>query len=383
MARGKGTAGTIPFHQRRRFAPLWHRPCHSVVPHAEPKSTLPMRVIAQPAPLPRTRTAGVTGWLKLAALCVAALITLSAFGSPSSETSTPPAMPKPASWLGSGTLLTLYGRGYETAPVLGELGEARSLQDVRHQLAPARRAIAAATHRPVRLAIHLIYGLATPCAGQPHCLLYLDDTGVDLVHRYIEPAARHGMLVILDDQLGRSTPGAEIRRMIARGYLAYDNVEVAFDPEFHTPPGQAVPGQPAGYVTAAQVNLAEALLNTLAAQDHLPHRKLLLVHQWSTDMLQSSGHVHTHLPYVQPVVVMDGIGSPQDKAAVYRSLLASAPQRHLLPGIKLFPPNGLDPVSTWDQPMLSWHQLLQGAPITTLSGTIALISPLPRVIVMT
>src|SRR5438270_12368319 len=103
--------------------------------------------------------------------------------------------------------------------------------------------------------------MATPCQTADTCLAYLDETGVDIVRQYIEPAARRGWLVILDDQLGRSTPERELRRMVGRGYLRYDNVVVAFDPEFHTGPKQAVPRVPVGQVRAPAPNGAPSQLD--------------------------------------------------------------------------------------------------------------------------
>jgi hypothetical protein len=39
--------------------------------------------------------------------------------------------------------------------------------------------------------------------------------------------------------------------------MKYDNVHVAFDPEFHAQPGQQDPGIPVGTVTASQINEAQ------------------------------------------------------------------------------------------------------------------------------
>jgi hypothetical protein len=289
----------------------------------------------------------------------------------------------PRSWLDNGTLLTVYGHGFASAPYLGRLGTYRDPGDMATQLAGPVSAITTDTEgQPVRLAIHLIYAMATPCSDTPRCLLYLDKQGVNIVRRYIKPAAQRGWLVILDDQLGRSTPRAELRRMIARGYLSYDNVEVAFDPEFHTAAEQPTPGVPTGHVTAGALNAAARLMNAYSKRQGLEHQKLFLVHEWIPGMIRHQNHLTQSLPYVQPALIMDGIGSPHDKLQRYHSLLGNAPMGRTLPGIKLFLPSPYTVPDAVDTPALSWDQLFGTAPIQNEQGTPSFIAPLPRIIVL-
>ncbi len=286
---------------------------------------------------------------------------------------------KPVSWLKGTTLLTVYGRSFGTAPILGRLGMDHSFADVANQVRPYVRAIHRDSgKRHVRIAIHLIYGLATPCASETTCLLYLDDAGVDIVKRYIEPAARRGWLVILDDQLGRSSPYSEIERIIARGYLRYDNVEVAFDPEFHSVAGQAMPGVPPGFVTASQLNLAERTVNRYCARLRLKHRKLMLVHQWIAPMIRHRSRLDHRLRYVSPVIVMDAIGAPGDKIRAYDQLLGPGRAHGVGRGIKLFPPNPYEMAGHLDMPILSWRQIFGLG-----SADDSFLHPVPSVIVMT
>lgn len=348
------------------------------------------RVIAHPAPAtPRRPLATVRlrisgrGLHGIIGVCLLAVLVpgirhLRAAG-PASAVAT-----APRSWIAHGTLVTVYGRALGTAPILGSLGSDTSLHDVARQITPAEQAVKANTgDRPVRLAIHLIYGLAASCASAPRCLLYLDDQGQDLVRQYIEPAARRGWLVILDDQLGRSNPVAEMQRIISRGYLAYDNVEVAFDPEFRTSGTAATPGVPVGHVTAGELNRAAWLMDAYSRRRRLAHQKLLLVHQWIPSMIRHRRHLHADLPYVQPVIVMDGTGEPAAKARVYHALLRGAPADHVMAGIKLFPPNGYDPTAPVDAPLLTWQEIFGNAPIAGAVGGPIYLRPLPRVIVMT
>jgi hypothetical protein len=291
----------------------------------------------------------------------------------------------PASWLHGATLLTVYGRGFGTAPVLGRLGLDNSADDVARQLAGDQRLarLRSGRHR-TRLAIHLIYAMATPCATANTCLAYLDETGVDIVKQYIEPAARRGWLVVLDDQLSRSNPVSELEHIQAKGYFRYDNVEVAFDPEFRTEPGQTSPGVPLGSVSAHELNAAQTLLNTYSLNHHLLHRKLLLVHEWTPSMITHSEQLRGDLPYVQPILVMDGIGTPLEKTHEYEMLFRDQPlPRGVMTGIKLFPDGRYTLPGQSDLPVMSWRQLFGRAPVDGAGDGTLFLRPSPRVIVLT
>jgi hypothetical protein len=297
-------------------------------------------------------------------------------------TSTP--IPPPQSWLKETTLLTLYGRGFRIAPILGRLGMDGSMNDVAVQAQPFIAGIRSQNGgKHVRLAVHLIYGMATSCGPHSSCLDYLDDTGTDIVKQYIQPAARRGWLVILDDQLGGSTPSKEMARIIARGYLRYDNVAVALDPEFRAAPGQHVPGIPVGTVTAGELNAAENLMERYAAAHPLPHRKLLLIHQFQYDMIQQRGSLRMQLPRVDPVFIMDGFGDPGVKAHVYHDLYgpANAP-RIVWRGIKLFYPNQYERAGHADGPLMTWAQVFGHVPALDVDGRNYWLSPPPQVVVV-
>ena len=289
------------------------------------------------------------------------------------------------SWLKGATILSVYGRSFGTAPILGRLGMDRSFADLARQVQPYTQAIEARVpSQRVVVAVHLSYGLATPCSATPTCLLYLDDAGVDIVHHYIEPAAKRGWLVILDDQLGRSNPVGEMDRLIARGYMRYDNVEVAFDPEFRSMPGQTQPGVPVGSVSARELNVAETTLGAYMRRQKLPHRKLMLVHQWTRTMIRHRNALRRNVAGVQPVSIMDAFGAAADKASIYHQLLNRRAAGHgLAAGIKLFPPNPFELAGHTDSPMLSWNQLFGKSPVLGTDGFREYLSPVPRVIVMT
>jgi hypothetical protein len=228
----------------------------------------------------------------------------------------------PRGLLEHNTLLTIYGRGFGVAPILGRLGMYRNIDEMAAGTKERADAIAAVNGgKGVVEAIHLIYAMAIPCKAGSDCLDYL---GPDLVRQYVEPAAARGWQVILDSQLGRSTPVEQVRRMIARGYLAYDNVQVALDPEFHVAAGRDNPGIPIGTVEAAQINQVQEMLDRYVDEQHLRTKKILIVHQFGDPqvhdgvpyMIREKKLLRTY-PNVELVIDMDGLGSPAVKVHKY------------------------------------------------------------------
>jgi len=59
-------------------------------------------------------------------------------------------------------------------------------------------------------------------------------------------------MVVLDTQIGKSNPVQQVKRILDKGYLKYDNVAVALDPEFHVRQGRETPGRPIGTLRAEQ-----------------------------------------------------------------------------------------------------------------------------------
>jgi len=296
----------------------------------------------------------------------------------------PTPIPPPQSWLRHTTILTMYGRAFGVAPILGRLGMDSNFADLSAQVRPFIQGVRANDGgKQIRVAVHLIYAIATPCRDSANCLEYLDDTGVNIVKQYIEPAARRGWLVILDDQLGSSNPAAEMSRMIRKGYLRYDNVEVALDPEFRATSGQATPGIPVGSVQASEINQAQRLLSRYAAPFHLHHRKIVLVHQFQDFMIGQRGRLRVHVPDIDVVVVADGFGTPGIKAHVYSALLGPPVSRRLpWRGIKLFYPNPNESAGHGDSPLMTWSQVFGHAPAIDSDGKRYFVRPAPSIVVV-
>lgn len=263
------------------------------------------------------------------------------------------------SWMENSILFGEYGRSFGVAPVLGRLGLFEDMDDMARDVEEWEEKIRPYSGgKRIRPAIHLIYGMATACEDEDDdCLLFLDSVGVDIVEKYIKPAQERGWLVFLDTQHGRSDSVTQVQRMIEKGYLKYDNVQVALDPEFHVEPGQETPGIPIGSIPASQVNAVSEMLSDYVRANDLRHSKILLVHSFNDDMIRDKGKVETY-PGVDLVITADGIGSPELKTAKYNVITS----KKLYPfiqyrGIKLFPEGPSTSSAHADKPLMTFGQV--------------------------
>jgi len=276
--------------------------------------------------------------------------------------------PVPSGLLETNILFTVYGRGFGICPILGHLGTYTDTDMMAADIAPWVTKIQAANGRGVVPGIHLIYGLAIPCTGTGSCLKYLDE---DLVERYILPAQERGWVVVLDTQLGSSDPVAQINRMIERGYLKYDNVHVAIDPEFHVVPGEQVPGIPIGTVEASEINAAQEILSRYVETEGLRTKKILIVHQFGDRavldgvpfMIQHKEDVRD-FENVEFVIDADGLGPPATKVRKYNLMTDARVYPFVrFRGIKVFYPNQWEQRGHFDKPPMTIDQVFGLAPI--------------------
>lgn len=295
--------------------------------------------------------------------------------------------PGSESWLRKSVLLTIYGRGFGVAPILGRLGYDTSLADMHRQVQPYKAGIKKWDgHRRVVVAVHLIYGMATnPCSAAANCVFTLTADDVNLVNTYIKPAMKRHWLVILDTQLGTSSPAQAVEQMIHLGLLKYDNVEVAVDPEFHLSQPYApdlIPGLAFGSISAQQINGAERVLNRYVMKEKLPHKKILLVHEFMLNMVTDRSQVLNHMHGVQVVFNADGLGPPGLKVETYETLVG--PQFHYgvrYRGIKLFLPNPAVDAEHTDDPVMQWPQVFGKWPVL-FSGQEYRMRPPPNVVII-
>ena len=241
------------------------------------------------------------------------------------------------------TWLTYYGR--PDVPQMGIVGEhdVVTLTALLKEHA-ARYDAANGPDLGVRPAFHLVYGTATVNPGEDgRHLYYLPD---ELVQRYVDAAQQAGIDVILDIQIAGYTPAESIQRALP--FLKNENVHLAIDPEFAmTQAGQTVPGNPIGYVTAAQVNDVQRAMADYLRANGLPGPRVLLVHQFLADMIVDKEQLDGAVPEVALTLSVDGFGAPWAKITKYNGFVDGATP---FAAFKLF--------YGWDEPLLTEEQAL-------------------------
>ncbi|WP_137293343.1 hypothetical protein [Nocardioides dongxiaopingii] len=255
-------------------------------------------------------------------------------GAPASEVPSPPAAtpdgPEPPAppppgrgiFAGGRVLVAYYGTG-QTAS-LGVLGE--SDPDTMHRRLLREARTFARPGRPVQPVYELIVTVADGVPG--HDGDYSHDVPRAVVERYLRAARRHGALLLLDVQPGRST-FPEVARRWAWA-LRDPLVGLALDPEWRMGPRQ-VPGRVIGSVRGAEVDRTAAWLARLRAERDLPE-KLFVLHQFRREMITDVDRVRAR-PGLAMVQHVDGFGTPGQKLATYRHV--ARPQQFRM-GFKLF-----------------------------------------------
>jgi hypothetical protein len=150
----------------------------------------------------------------------------------------------------------------------------------------------------------------------------------DLVQRYVDAARRHGALLLLDIQTGRSTFPVVAKRWAWA--LKKPWVGLALDPEWRMGPHE-VPASVVGSVGAAEVNRTSLWLSRLVRREGLPE-KLFVLHQFRLSMLPDIGKV-THRLGLAIVQHADGFGTQGQKLATYHAITRPHEFRQ---GFKLF-----------------------------------------------
>jgi len=272
---------------------------------------------------------------------------------------------EPVALLETHTLFTVYGRGFNLAPILGSLGTFKDFPSLESNIhAQVQEITSDNGGKPVATGIELIYGMAVPCKDSGNCLDYLDET-TDVIARYIKPAEERGWEVVLDTQLGRSDPVAQVGHMMDRGYLNYDNVHLAIDPEFHVYSGRSLPGTPVGTVQATEINQVQAMLDDLVSRKHLRTKKILIVHQFGDlafrdgvpNMICDKTALKT-FPNVELVIDADGLGTPLVKVAKYNRITSNQVYSFIqFRGIKIFYRSPLEKNGHYDKPPMTLRQV--------------------------
>ncbi|MBN2875686.1 MAG: hypothetical protein JXM71_11370 [Spirochaetales bacterium] len=170
-------------------------------------------------------------------------------------------------------------------------------------------------------ALYLIYGTCWP-AGEIGILKR------SVVLEYVAFAAERGWLVFLDHQLGKYGVEDSVRTMLP--FLHYPNVHLAIDPEWRT----LKPMEEIGYITGAELNESQRIIDEYLRDNDLPGERMLVVHQFRASMIRDAERVHTNFDRVVLVHTSDGFGPPALKRNTY-AYNAKA-QNMPVKGFKLF-----------------------------------------------
>lgn len=222
-------------------------------------------------------------------------------------------------------LITYYG--YPGLPGMGILGTAAPDQVAVDVLAMAEAYDAVNGDRTAAGAFHIVSAVAQASAtADGSWLARIPDS---LLQPWLEAAARHGLLVILDIQMGHSTVDVEVGLVLP--YLSDPHVHLAIDPEWAMAPGE-VPGSVIGGMDAAEINRAQELMSDYLLEKGLP-RRMLVIHQFVPGMIRNKSELREY-PNVDLVIDTDGFGTAPQKIANYERYIAAEEAQH--GGFKLF-----------------------------------------------
>jgi hypothetical protein len=183
--------------------------------------------------------------------------------------------------------------------------------------------------RPLLPAFELI---STVASGSPEPTgLYSTRQSPAVIDRYLAAARKAHALLILDIQPGHAEFMDEVRALYP--YLEYPDVGIALDPEWKVPADQ-VPGKVIGSTDSSVVNQVSAYLDGIVRSHRLP-QKLLVVHQFTNDMIQRK-ELLARPPGVALTLNVDGFGDQPAKISKYDEFMRAPEERRFHAGFKLF-----------------------------------------------
>lgn len=242
--------------------------------------------------------------------------------------------------LANSLILAFYGN--PNSKRMGILGE-YSKEDLAKLLRGYQKLYeTAAGGTNVVAAYYLIYGTCWP-GGE---IGYLKDS---VVKDYIDYAASQGMLVFIDQQIGKYPVADAVKRLLP--FLKYPNVHLALDPEWRT----VSPMKEVGAISADELNTAQAMIQDYLDCQRIPGVKMLVVHQFHMRMIEDRSKVHADFGRVVLIHTADGFGPPALKRSTYayNALAENMP----IKGFKLFFKTTV-PGAGYDEPLLTPEQVL-------------------------
>jgi hypothetical protein len=172
---------------------------------------------------------------------------------------------------------------------------------------------------PVVPTFELIATVASSGAGADGD--YSSESSIEHLKPWVDAAEQNGMYVVLDLQPGLTDFLTQAKRYEV--LLQRPNVGLALDPEWRLKPGQKHMQQ-IGSVNASEINATSAWLAELTRQHHLP-QKVLLLHQFTLNMIVNRSTLDTSHDELQIIVHADGFGSRGAKMDTWRGLHIGEP----------------------------------------------------------
>ena len=196
-------------------------------------------------------------------------------------------------------------------------------------------------------AFHIIYGTV------------YEDASVGILStartiEYIEYALENDLIVFLDHQIGDGTVEDAVEMMLP--FLRYENVHLAFDPEWATDR----PGQVIGQVDAAEINRAQQMIQDYLIANDIPGTRMLVVHQFNWRMIENRPLVRSDFERVHLIHHADGFGNPADKRASWQFNVRA--ENIPLKGFKLFYPKSWRS-GGYDVPLMTPEEVMSLEPV--------------------
>jgi len=150
---------------------------------------------------------------------------------------------------------------------------------------------------------------------------YTAEADVAQLQPWVDAAGAAGIYVVLDLQPGRTDFLTQAQ--LYEPLLRLPHVGLALDPEWRLKPDEVHLRQ-IGSVGIGEVNAVVAWLADLTQVNGLP-QKLLVLHQFVTDMIQNRELLDTSREELAVLIHVDGYGAPGDKQATWQTIRADAP----------------------------------------------------------
>ncbi|RKE06007.1 hypothetical protein C8E86_0823 [Catellatospora citrea] len=215
-------------------------------------------------------------------------------------------------------LIALYGHPGDSG--LGSLGE----QGVEAAVKRARKVAGQYAEIDKGLVVPAFEIITTVASSDPGPDGdFSNESTVDHLRPWVDAAGAAGIYVLLDLQPGRTDFLTQAKRY--EELLVQPHVGLALDPEWRLSPGQRHMVQ-IGSVGSSEINKTAAWLAELTRSRHLP-QKILMLHQFRTDMITSRQSIDTNFDELAVVIHADGFGSASEKMATWDNVRAEAPNQ--------------------------------------------------------